>query len=185
MASVTDSLPGSFPHAARIAYTFAQAQGVLPGADEGVAVIVYTRPNASADGISEVRRILSRPVRVEPVSAERFAAMLARAYNQVADAASGPAIAARVATDLAGEKDLSALLQDLPQTEDLLAGDDSSGLAPVVRTINAILLEALRERASDIHFEAFELRSSVRFRVDGVLREVLEPPRALHAALVS
>jgi general secretion pathway protein E len=55
----------------------------------------------------------------------------------------------------------------------------------VVRTINAILLEALRERASDIHFEPFETRSLVRFRIDGVLREVVEPPRALHAALVS
>jgi len=185
MASAAETLPGSFPHAARIAYAFAQAQGVLPGADEGVAVIVYTRPNASADGISEVRRILARPVRAEPVSAERFAVMLARAYNQAGDAAGSPAIAARVASDLAGEKDLSALLQDLPQSEDLLAGDDASAAAPVVRTINAILLEALRERASDVHFEAFEGRSSVRFRVDGVLREVLEPPRALHAALVS
>ena len=185
MASAGDNLPGAFPHAARIAYSFAQAQGVLPGADEGIAVIVYTRPNASADGISEVRRILARPVRAEPVSAERFAAMLARAYNQAADGAQGPAIAARVATDLAREKDLSALLSDLPQSEDLLAGDDASAAAPVVRTINAILLEALRERASDIHFEAFEGRSSVRFRIDGVLREVLEPPRALHAALVS
>jgi general secretion pathway protein E len=184
MASVADTLPAAFPHAGRIAYAFAQAQGVLPGGDEGVAVIVYTRPNASADGISEVRRILARPVRAEPVSAERFAAMLARAYNQGADANS-PAIAARVASDLAREKDLSALLQDLPKSEDLLAGDDASSAAPVVRTINAILLEALRERASDVHFEAFEGRSSVRFRIDGVLREKLEPPRALHAALVS
>src|SRR6187402_146416 len=98
MANAADSLPIAFPHAARIAYAFAQAQGVLPGADEGVAVIVYTRPNASADGISEVRRILARPVRAEPVSAERFAAMLARAYNQAVDGAQGPAIGARVAS---------------------------------------------------------------------------------------
>jgi general secretion pathway protein E len=174
-----------FPHAARIAYAFAQSHGVLPGGDEGAAVVVYTRPNASADGISEVRRVLARPVRAEPVSAERFAALLARAYNQAGAAAGAPAIAARVATDLAREKDLSALLSDLPQTEDLLAADDASSAAPVVRTINAILLEALRERASDVHYEAFEGRSSVRFRIDGILREVLEPPRALHAALVS
>ena len=51
--------------------------------------------------------------------------------------------------------------------------------------INALLLQALRERASDIHFEPYEARSVVRFRVDGVLRDVIEPPRALHAALVS
>jgi general secretion pathway protein E len=51
--------------------------------------------------------------------------------------------------------------------------------------INALLLQALRERASDIHFEPYEARSVVRFRIDGVLHDVIEPPRALHAALVS
>ena len=51
--------------------------------------------------------------------------------------------------------------------------------------INALLLQALRERASDLHFEPYEARSVVRFRIDGVLRDVIEPPRALHAALVS
>ena len=194
MASVVDGpapvASTTFPHAALIPYAFAQAQGVLPGADEGVAVIVYTRPNASGDGLSEVRRILARPIRVEPVGADRFAQLLARAYNQTPSGGAAPAgatISARVATDLARESDLSALLQDLPQSDDLLAGADASSAAaaPVVRTINAILLEALRERASDIHFEPFESRSLVRFRIDGVLREVVEPPRALHAALVS
>ncbi|MEO8135675.1 MAG: type II secretion system ATPase GspE [Betaproteobacteria bacterium] len=185
MAIAAERSDSAFPHAARIPYAFAQAQGVLPGSSEGVAVIVYTRPNASADGLSEVRRVLARPIRVEPVGAERFAVLLARAYNQSSPDAGGPAIAARVATDLARETDLGALLQELPQSEDLLAGGEDGAGAPVVRTINAILLEALRERASDIHIEPFETRSLVRFRIDGVLREVVEPPRALHAALVS
>ena len=107
-----------------------------------------------------MRRILARPIRAEPVGAERFAVLLARAYNQASPGTNAPAIAARVATDLARESDLSSLLQDLPQSEDLLAGGDdgSAAAAPVVRTINAILLEALRERASDIHFEPFETR---------------------------
>ena len=73
-------------------------------------------------------------------------------------------------------------MQDLPPAEDLL---DSGAQAPVIRMINALLLQALRERASDVHFEPYEARSVVRFRIDGVLRDVLEPPRALHAALVS
>ena len=73
-------------------------------------------------------------------------------------------------------------MQDLPPAEDLL---DSGAQAPVIRMINALLLQALRERASDLHFEPYEARSVVRFRVDGVLRDVIEPPRALHAALVS
>jgi general secretion pathway protein E len=84
--------------------------------------------------------------------------------------------------DLARENDLARLMQDMPATEDLL---DSSTQAPVIRMINALLLQALRERASDLHFEPYEARSVVRFRIDGVLRDVIEPPRALHAALVS
>ena len=87
-----------------------------------------------------------------------------------------------VVGDLARESDLARLMQDMPVTEDLL---ESSAQAPVIRMINALLLQALRERASDLHFEPYEQRSVVRFRVDGVLRDVIEPPRALHAALVS
>ncbi|HXU54341.1 MAG TPA: type II secretion system ATPase GspE, partial [Casimicrobiaceae bacterium] len=80
------------------------------------------------------------------------------------------------------DADLARLLQDIPQAEDLLGATSD---APVIRMINALLLQALRERASDLHFEPYEARSVVRFRVDGVLRDVVEPPRALHAALVS
>src|SRR5204862_7044964 len=99
---------------------------------------------------------------------------LARAYNQ------GGALA--WSDDAANETDLARLMQDLPPAEDLL---DSGAQAPVIRMINALLLQALRERASDLHFEPYEGRSVVRFRVDGVLHDVIEPPRALHAALVS
>src|SRR5439155_26498303 len=70
----------------------------------------------------------------------------------------------------------------IPKAQHLL-GPTSD--APVLRMINALLLQALRERASDLHFEPYETRSVVRFRVDGVLSDVIEPPRALHAALVS
>jgi type II secretory ATPase GspE/PulE/Tfp pilus assembly ATPase PilB-like protein len=84
--------------------------------------------------------------------------------------------------ELSRDADLARLLQDIPKAEDLLG---STSDAPVIRMINALLLQSLRERASDIHFEPYELRSVVRFRVDGVLRDIIEPPRALHAALVS
>ena len=138
---------------------------------------MLTRPDATPDGVVEIKRVLQRPLVTRAVSADEFAAELARAYNQGA-----PSAAATWAGDLARETDLARLMQDLPASEDLL---DSSTQAPVIRMINALLLQALRERASDLHFEPYEARSVVRFRVDGVLRDVIEPPRALHAALVS
>jgi len=65
---------------------------------------------------------------------------------------------------------------------DLLESEDD---APIIRLLNALLTQALRENASDIHIEPFETRSVVRFRMDGALRDVIEPKRALHAAIVS
>ncbi len=163
--------------AAQIPYAFAKTHGVLATALEGGSVVVLTRPDATPDGVVEIKRVLQRPLVTRAVGAEEFAAELARAYNQGA-----PSAAATWAGDLARETDLARLMQDLPVSEDLL---DSSTQAPVIRMINALLLQALRERASDLHFEPYEARAVVRFRVDGELRDVIEPPRALHAALVS
>ncbi len=143
--------------------------------DEGDAVVVLTRPDATGDGIAELTRAAA-PLVTRAVDAERFAAELARAYN-----VAGGGVA-QLSQDLSRETDLARLMQDLPPAEDLL---DSGAQAPVIRMINALLLQALRERASDLHFEPYEARSVVRFRVDGVLHDVIEPPRALHAALVS
>jgi general secretion pathway protein E len=162
--------------AARIPYAFARAHGVLALPEEGGAVVVLTRPDATVDGIAELKRVLQRPLSLRPIDAERFAAELARVYN-----AAGAGVA-QMSDDLARETDLARLMQDLPPAEDLL---DSGTQAPVIRMINALLLQALRERASDLHFEPYETRSVVRFRIDGVLSDVIEPPRALHAALVS
>jgi general secretion pathway protein E len=174
MASVPSA--AASPFVQRIPYAFARTHGVLALAEEKGVVVVLTRPDATADGIAELKRVLQRPLATRAVDAERFAAELARAYNVAAGGA------AQISQDLSRETDLARLMQDLPPTEDLL---DSGAQAPVIRMINALLLQALRERASDLHFEPYEGRSVVRFRVDGVLHDVIEPPRALHAALVS
>jgi general secretion pathway protein E len=159
----------------RIPYTFARMHGVLPLKDDGDAVLVLARSDASVEGIAELARVLQRPMKTLTVNAERFAAELATAYNQATPVA-------QFSGDLSRDADLARLLQDIPQAEDLLGATSD---APVIRMINALLLQALRERASDLHFEPYEGRSVVRFRVDGVLRDIVEPPRALHAALVS
>lgn len=159
----------------RIPYGFAKQHGVLAIGDEGDAVVVLLRPDATVDALAELRRVLKRSLVTRPIDAERFAVELARAYT----AGGG---AAAVHEELAREGDLARLMQELPVTSDLLADEAQ---APVIRMINALLLQALKERASDLHFEPYESRAVVRFRVDGVLRDVIEPPRALHAALVS
>ncbi|MGH8802753.1 MAG: GspE/PulE family protein, partial [Casimicrobiaceae bacterium] len=172
---MTAPAPAAVPFATQVPYAFSRTHGVLVSGEDGDSVIVLTRPDATVEGIAELRRLLERPLVARNVTAEAFAAALARTYNR------GGAAAA-MTEELANESDLARLMQELPASEDLL---DDSAHAPVVRMINALLLQALRERASDLHFEPYDRRAVVRFRVDGMLRDVIEPPRALHGALVS
>ncbi|MES2264757.1 MAG: type II secretion system ATPase GspE [Pseudomonadota bacterium] len=90
--------------------------------------------------------------------------------------------ASQVADEFDADLDLTKLLQDVPAIEDLLESSDD---APVIRMINALLTQALREAASDIHIEPFEQTSVVRFRVDGSLRDVVKPRKAIHGSLIS
>jgi len=90
--------------------------------------------------------------------------------------------AQQIVGSIEGEFDISRMMQEVPDIEDLLETEDD---APIIRMINALLTQAARDGASDIHIEPFETYSMVRFRVDGTLRDIVRPKRALHAALVS
>jgi general secretion pathway protein E len=96
--------------------------------------------------------------------------------------AHGASTAADVVSEVESDADLSRMMQELPAVEDLLEASDD---APIIRMLNALLTQAARDGASDIHIEPYERHSSVRFRIDGSLREVVQPNRALHAALIS
>lgn len=159
-----------------IPYLFAKTHGVFVTRLDDVAGELCVRQGVSPLAISEVRRTLGRPVSIQITESEKFDRQLAQAYARQTQSA------ANLADDLEQEMDLNRLVEDFQQINDLLESADD---APIIRMINAVLTEALREKASDIHFEPFENRSVVRFRLDGELRDVIEPHRALHAAIVS
>ncbi len=162
--------------ARRIPYFFSKVNGILLQQLAGDHAEVLVRRNTLPEGIAEVMRVLGMPVRATLASSEEFDAALAAAYAQ------SEGDAAALVGDVEQDMDLSQLIHDLPQTEDLL---DAENDAPVIRMINALLAQAVRENASDIHIEPFETRSVVRFRIDGTLKDVVEPHRALHAAMIS
>jgi len=155
-------------------YAFARAQGVLAMTQEGELVIAR-RPGATLEALLEARRAIGQPAKLIDVTPGEFESHAARVYAQ-ADLSSS----AEDAIDTPG--DLNALASGLPRTSDLL---DSTDDAPVIRLINGILQEAIRSRASDIHIEPYEQRLSVRFRIDGSLREMLSLPARLASVLVS
>jgi len=80
------------------------------------------------------------------------------------------------------QTDVLREVQETLHNEDLL---DVASRAPVIKLVNLILFEAVKRRASDVHIQPFEDRLAVRFRMDGVLYDVFEPPRALHAEIIS
>ncbi len=159
----------------RVPYAFARRHGVLPLPEGGDGPLpVACRADTPLAALLELRRALGVRLAPRTVADAEFDALLASAYEE------GGEGAARLLED--GEIDLARLAEALPEPEDLLESADE---APIIRLLNALLTEAVREGASDIHIESFEQRLRVRLRVDGLLREVLAPPRALAPLLVS
>ncbi|WP_296509459.1 ATPase, T2SS/T4P/T4SS family [Rhodoferax sp.] len=155
-------------------YAFARTQQLLLEDDAGrLCLWVHSRTPASA--ISEVMR-KHRIDNLQTQEAGSLEQRISAAYAQ------GESSAATVMNEVQGEADLSRMMQELPAVEDLLETADD---APIIRMLNALLTQAARDGASDIHIEPYERNSSVRFRVDGTLREVVQAHRALHAALIS
>ena len=162
--------------AAVVTYAYAREFGLFDAGEENGVRRVLFRAGGDPGALSELQRHCPQPLSVQVLAPEAFQERLARAFND------GGAGAARMVDDLAGMDDLANLLEEMPELADLMDAEED---APVIRLINTLLAQALRENASDVHFEMFETRATVRFRVDGQLRDVIEPKRGLHAAMVS
>jgi general secretion pathway protein E len=155
-------------------YAYARAHTLLLE-DDGTQRVLWAAETTPGSAISEVVRHHDIST-FEHEAAATLGERIARAY-----AGSGSS-AAVVVGEVESAVDLSRLLQDLPAVEDLLEAADD---APIIRMLNALLTQAAKDAASDIHIEPYERSSSVRFRIDGTLREVVQPNKALHAALIS
>jgi general secretion pathway protein E len=155
-------------------FAFARDAGITLLDDDG-RLCWCVRAGTGPDAWAEVQRMHGAPAALEVLEPARYEKALARHYA-CREGAAG------VVEDAGQELDLARLLASLPTVEDLL---ESEGDAPVIRMINALLAQSLRDQASDIHIEPFDACSLVRFRLDGNLRDIVRPHRALHAAMVS
>src|SRR6058998_698387 len=155
-------------------YAFAKAHTLLLE-DDGERLTLVAGEGTPRSALSEVLRLYDVDA-LERETATTLASRIANAY------AGSESSAATVIGEVESAVDLSRLMQELPAIEDLL---EASNDAPIIRMLNALLTQAAKDGASDIHIEPYERSSSVRFRVDGTLREVVQPNKALHAALIS
>ncbi|HEY1057166.1 MAG TPA: type II secretion system ATPase GspE [Limnobacter sp.] len=161
----------------RLNYGFARQNQLLCLDAQAEGWRIAFGPRTPPHALTEAQRVAPCPIDwVYCADAVELEKTINQAYsNQETSAAA-------VADEVAGDLDLTQLMQDIPAVEDLLETEDD---APIIRMINALLTQASRDGASDIHIEAFETHSAVRFRVDGTLRDVLQPRRELHSALIS
>ena len=160
---------------AQLPFSFAQTHGVLLEQSESQPRVLY-RKGLTINTLIELRRALGTSFDTAELSNEAFQLRLTRAYQR------DNSEAIQVAEDMGADFDLSRLADQIPDTGDLMDTEDD---APIIRLINAILSQAVREQASDIHIETFEERLVIRFRIDGILTEVLSPKRMLAPLLVS
>lgn len=159
-----------------IRFTFAKKYGVLVSGVENNAALVLYHEKPPLHVLTEIRRQIQMPMQLKQVSHEEFNQQLVKTYE------TNTAAAMQMAEDLGESMNLADLISELPKAEDLLEKQDD---APIIRLLNALLSEAIKEGASDVHIETFEDRVTIRFRVDGMLREVLVPPRILAPLIVS
>ncbi len=169
-----------------IPFTYAKRQRVIvkaeptatekdPSAAGEQRLVAYCCNNVTPLTIAELRRTFPASLVFELIDHNQFEKLLNSSYEQRGNQAIEN-------IDLGDNVDLLSVAQQLAEPEDLLESEDD---APIIRLINAILAEAIKENASDIHIEPFEQRLVVRLRIDGVLREVIRPPKEVSSLLVS
>ena len=158
-----------------LSYKFARENGIIL-LDEGDTATIGYLSRTSADAILETRRAMMRPLALVPLEPSEFDKHLSETYALTAMSSR------EITDDLIENESLDSLVEDIPQTADLLAGDDD---APVIRFINGLIAEAVKLRGSDIHIEPQENSLLVRLRVDGVLNEIHSLPSKIAPMLVS
>lgn len=165
----------------RLPYSFASRFKVVyesPSDEESsvLAPALYFVEPLEMAAVAEAKRVLKTSFDLKPISIDVFESKLTKLYQK------NSSEARQLMEDLGADDDFFSLAEELPKNQDLLDSDDD---APIIKLINAMLSEAIKEGASDIHIETFETSLSIRFRVDGALREVLAPSRKLAPLLVS
>lgn len=154
---------------------FSRNNQILPMHEINGVLLVATGDPANLLALDEIRGVFGIPVQAVAVPSQIVTDAINRNYSRLAGSAQ------EVVEELDGVE-LSTIATEFNQPRDLM---DLADEAPVIRLLNSILFQAVKERASDIHIEPFEKELEVRFRIDGILYQMLTPPKIVQEALTS
>ena len=150
------------PTSGTLSFSYAKRHGVLVSDINGASIQITHRENVSSKTLLELQRHFGLALHLTSITNNEFDKLLQQSY----ETQSGETMQAM--EGLGDELDLSSIAQEIGEPEDLLETEDD---APIIRLINALLTQAVKENASDIHIEPFENRLLIRIRVDGVRSE--------------
>jgi len=150
---------------------------IAPLSLEDGLLTVATADPLKRDEVDDIRRLLGARKTKTILSPQRE---IIRVLNQLFDQAHHSSD--RFIQDLGEATDEDRLLDDWNEVEDLM---DSTSEAPIIRLVNYIIAQAIKNRASDIHIEPYQDEIRVRYRIDGILYDYLSPPKRTHSAIIS
>ncbi|MDA9957809.1 ATPase, T2SS/T4P/T4SS family [Gammaproteobacteria bacterium] len=155
-------------------YDFVKENDVLAFSD-GDSFSVISPNNLSDDIYHEIQRFLKSNFSFSLCKSDYFNDLLTSSFSINKDSTS-------LSEELTDEFDLQSFAGSISATEDLLSGSNDT---PIIKLINGIISQAVKNRASDIHFEPYEDSLIVRFRVDGILKEILKQDSKISSVLIS
>lgn len=160
---------------AGLSLNYAKKNEVLPIKRENGSVIIAMSDPFNHYVLDDLRLVYHSSVKPLIAGSYEIIGAINTVYNRMSD----------VGEDASSELDegnLDTIGQELEEVQDLL---DSADEAPIIRLVNSLLFRAVKQKSSDIHVEPFEKDLVVRFRIDGVLYDIMHPPKKAYAAICS
>jgi general secretion pathway protein E len=159
----------------RVPVQFARHHNLVAVGADGAAVRVASCAPLDTHPIDELSAMLDRVV--EPVLAPRveITALINRAYQSKVD------VVDEMIEGL-DEDELAGIAKEVEGSQDLL---DIANKAPIIKLVNMVLFQALKMRASDVHIQPYEDKLQVRYRIDGILYDMMAPPKKIQEAVIS
>lgn len=159
----------------KIPIGFAKRYELLPIREEDGRITVALANPLNLAALDDVRALLGQDVRMVLMPPSSILKCINEVYDRTSSSAQ------QVIEDLNTES-LDLLASELQEPVDLLEATDE---APIIRLVNSTLFQAVKERASDIHIEAFERDLEIRYRIDGVMYKILSPPKRFQSSITS
>ncbi len=154
---------------------FAKKNELIPLVKNSDFIKVAIADPINLAALDDLRLLYGVPIQPVIASAIQITDAINMVYNRTSEGDR------TVMSDLADEN-LDSVSQELEETQDLLESDDE---APIIRLVNSLLFRAVKQKASDIHVEPFEKDLVVRFRIDGVLYDIMHPPKKVQNSVIS